>query len=243
MSYYDIEKNFGAIRTFTKYPELNTILQKVEQHNPRSLSEIIYSPLSFGVSKLMIEENPDLVPRLRSSAFVKLSKIFFTDKPNDGKDYIQIIGLGEKNKRVRRYVRKDYIEDKGGTLNKYTLLMAHVSGVGNFGEKLTFGTVAEPGVGYLQTFMGIGKFDNESEANNVQKYIQTKFARTMLGILKATQNCPGPTWKYVPLQDFTDKSDIDWSVSVKEIDRQLYKKYGLSEGEIAFIEEKVREME
>ena len=37
-------------------------------------------------------------------------------------------------------------------------------------------------------------------------------------------------------------SDIDWSQSVAEIDKQLYAKYGLSEAEIAFIESKVREM-
>lgn len=50
-------------------------------------------------------------------------------------------------------------------------------------------------------------------------------------------------WKYVPRQDFTDKSDIDWSVSIANIDKQLYKKYGLSEEEIAFIETNVKEME
>ena len=54
---------------------------------------------------------------------------------------------------------------------------------------------------------------------------------------------PKSVWKYVPIQDFTENSDIDWSVSVSEIDKQLYKKYGLDEKEIAFIEEKVKEME
>lgn len=45
------------------------------------------------------------------------------------------------------------------------------------------------------------------------------------------------------MQDFTAESDIDWTLSVAEIDRQLYSKYGLEENEIAFIEEKVRAME
>ena len=65
----------------------------------------------------------------------------------------------------------------------------------------------------------------------------------MLGILKITQHNPGPKWKYVPLQDFTSRSDIDWSKSVHEIDLQLYKKYKLSKAEIKFIEEKVKAME
>ena len=73
-------------------------------------------------------------------------------------------------------------------------------------------------------------------------YLQTKFARAMLGIKKATQHNPRSVWQYVPLQDFTPASDIDWSKSIPEIDRQLYAKYGLDEAEIAFIESHVKEM-
>ena len=65
----------------------------------------------------------------------------------------------------------------------------------------------------------------------------------MFGTLKITQDNNKDTWRNVPLQDFTSNSDIDWSQSVADIDKQLYKKYGLSESEIAFIEEKVQAME
>ena len=64
----------------------------------------------------------------------------------------------------------------------------------------------------------------------------------MLGVLKVTQHNPKETWKYVPLQDFTPASDIDWSKSIPEIDRQLYAKYGLDAAEIEFIETHVKEM-
>ena len=64
----------------------------------------------------------------------------------------------------------------------------------------------------------------------------------MLGILKITQHNDRDKWKYVPLQDFTPNSDIDWSKSIPEIDRQLYVKYGLSQEEIDFIESHVKEM-
>lgn len=46
-----------------------------------------------------------------------------------------------------------------------------------------------------------------------------------------------------PLQDFTSDSDIDWSQSVADIDRQLYAKYGLDDEEIQFIESHVKEMD
>ena len=65
----------------------------------------------------------------------------------------------------------------------------------------------------------------------------------MLGILKVTQNGNKPVWRLVPLQNFTSSSDIDWSKSVHDIDQQLYKKYGLNQEEINFIETKVKEMD
>ena len=65
----------------------------------------------------------------------------------------------------------------------------------------------------------------------------------MLGILKITQHNPKATWTFVPNQDFTLSSDIDWSQSIENIDEQLYKKYNLSQDEIDFIESKVRAMD
>ena len=84
--------------------------------------------------------------------------------------------------------------------------------------------------------------NNKDETENYMKYIKPKFARAMLDTLKVTQDNPRETWLNVPLQDFTTNSDIDWSKSVSEIDKQLYKKYGLSADEVEFIESKVREM-
>ena len=64
----------------------------------------------------------------------------------------------------------------------------------------------------------------------------------MLGILKVTQDNSKEVWRYVPLQDFTQHSDIDWNQSVADIDRQLYAKYQLSDEEIAFIERMIKPM-
>ena len=59
---------------------------------------------------------------------------------------------------------------------------------------------------------------------------------------KVTQDNKKAVWEFVPLQDFTENSDIDWSKSIPEIDRQLYAKYKLSSDEIEFIESHVQEM-
>ena len=65
----------------------------------------------------------------------------------------------------------------------------------------------------------------------------------MLGILKTTQDLTPQKWKYVPIQDFTSDSDIDWSQSIHGIDQQLYAKYALTQDEIDFIESHVKEMQ
>lgn len=99
-----------------------------------------------------------------------------------------------------------------------------------------------PGEGATDTFISIGFFLSNTESLNTIKYLKSKFCRTMLGVKKATQHTAKAVWEFVPLQDFTSASDIDWSRSVHEIDLQLYKKYGLTDEEIQFIETNVKEM-
>ena len=90
--------------------------------------------------------------------------------------------------------------------------------------------------------MSIGCFQSFEEAEALLKYIKTKFLRVLLGIKKVTQDNSQSVWDLVPIQNFTDHSDIDWSQPIPAIDRQLYAKYGLTEEEIAFIETKVQAM-
>jgi len=111
------------------------------------------------------------------------------------------------------------------------------------GEILSKPLIGEVKIGFTQSFIAIGRFSSKKEAEHCLKYIKTRFVRTLLGILKVTQDNPPEKWRYVPLQDFTSKSDINWSGTVEEIDRQLYKKYKLTKAEIKFIETHVKAME
>ncbi len=83
---------------------------------------------------------------------------------------------------------------------------------------------------------------NELSATNLCKYFTTKFARFQHSVGKASQDATSKTFKFVPLQNFTSKSDIDWSKSTVEIDKQLYTKYKLTQEEIDFIEEMIKPM-
>ena len=74
------------------------------------------------------------------------------------------------------------------------------------------------------------------------KYIKSKFARMMLSALKKTQHTTSRKWKKVPIQDFTENGSIDWTKPIADIDQQLYRKYGLDEDDIGFIENTAQSM-
>jgi len=237
----DAEREFGPIGTFTAFPELNSILHKVRPDSIHSLNGIIAPALSFKLSPLMLREHPDSLDRLRTSCFETLSEIFFETKPRDRHVYIQMLGI-LANKRTYRWVRRDYLTDSYNRLDKYKVVLPKSNGSGVFGESLSSPLVGEPGIGVTQSFITIGAFESRNEAEACLKYVKTKFVRALLGILKITQDNPPEKWKYVPMQDFTPASDIDWSRPVPDIDRQLYAKYGLSAPEIEFVESRVRSM-
>ena len=89
----------------------------------------------------------------------------------------------------------------------------------------------------------IGATLNKSIAENIYKYMKTQYVRFLMLIAMSGFGLSKNVFIFVPLQDFTSSSDIDWSQSISDIDKQLYKKYNLSEEEINFIETNVKEME
>ena len=175
-------------------------------------------------------------PSIAPSAFSRFPTFFTDEKPDDNSEYVQIYGRIE-NDRGYKWFKRDYLSAPSG-FDKFKVIIPNANGSGAIGEVLS-----TPLVGFAETFISIGAFDTQIEAENCLKYVKSKFARTMLGILKVTQHNPREKWVYVPLQDFSPQSDIDWSQTSAEIDAQLYAKYGLSPAEIDFIEEKVRAMD
>lgn len=94
----------------------------------------------------------------------------------------------------------------------------------------------------FETYLMVGPFDTWAEAENVEKYINTKFFHLLVAPLKISQHATQSVYRLIPLQDFTLSSDIDWNKSVAEIDQQLYAKYHLSKEEISFIESMIKLM-
>ena len=83
---------------------------------------------------------------------------------------------------------------------------------------------------------------DENSAKNLEKYFKTKFLRYLHSLFKSSQDATSKTFELIPLQDFTVKSDIDWSKSINDIDQQLYEKYNFSADEIEYINSKIKDM-
>lgn len=226
ITYRDTTKNFGAIETFSLFEELNYILKKVKSVGEKSLMDIIYNQNKFKLDVLYSDYH-SLKSIISSDGKEKrmtsgcITYDCFHDNEED--EDIKILGVS-KNKRVYKFINKKYVEMDNTNINGYKVIVPANNGSGAIGEVLSTPLIGTPLIGYTQTFISIGNCNNQSEAENILKYIKGKFSRTMLGILKITQNGKKPVWKYVPLQDFTSNSDIDWNTSIANIDKQLYKK-------------------
>lgn len=247
ITYKDWESDYGAIQVFSPYESVNKILHRVIA-NPsfKSLKDIIVTSFAYHFTKDMYIDNPNLDGRaskghkydIQSNAFSVFSEVFFENRPEG--DYIRFLGRNDNN-RCWRFIKRKYVTPVVN-LDGYKVFYSKATGNGQFGEILPEAILGNPGDGSTVTFMSIGNFATQLEAKNCIEYTKTKFARALLSVLKVTQdNTPGK-WLYVPLQDFTLSSDIDWSGSISEIDQQLYKKYCLTDDEIDFIEKNVKEM-
>jgi site-specific DNA-methyltransferase (adenine-specific) len=87
--------------------------------------------------------------------------------------------------------------------------------------------------------------EDKNELLNVAQYIKTRFFRFLV-YLKCDSGMVGHSayrFSAVPLQDFTSNSDLDWSQPISDIEQQLYKKYNLTDEEIAYIEKTIKPME
>ena len=247
ITYHDDSCEFGAIQVFTKYQELNSIMKKAApQKDSDSITSIIFTQNRFDLETIY-KEHPEVKAcigsdgrdrRFRNNTFDKVP-LFSEQKRNDSD--IAVIGV-IKNKRNWRFISKRYVDQNHENLEFYKVIVPRANGKGIISDVLSSPIVIGPKQAYTQTFIGIGAFKTNIEAENALKFIKSKFSRALLSVLKVDQHNEKDTWRKIPLQDFSGSSDIDWSKSIHEVDLQLYRKYGLSVEEINFIETNVKEM-
>ena len=246
ITYHGSNKILGPIGVFSPNRELRSIADKLSSITKiENIISFIYLQNRFNLNNLYTDyphfksiiSSNGKERRIVSSSFEKITA--FTENAESKSD-VKILGL-IANRRLFKWIQRQYVEDNGN-LDSYKVLLPKSNGKGELGESLSTPIIAQPNTGYTQSFIGFGAFDSKEEAEAMLKYLKTKFVRIALGILKITQDNPPERWAYVPLQDFTPSSDIDWSKSIAEIDEQLFDKYGLEEKEREFIRTKVKEM-
>jgi len=133
------------------------------------------------------------------------------------------------------YVSKAEIEQNRHWVDKYKVYITMAYGAGeDFPHQIiNIPFLGLPNTCCTETYVVIGPFEDKKETENVISYIKTKFFRFLVLLKKNTQHAAAKVYQFVPLQDFSHP----WT------DEMLYKKYGLTQEEIAFIESMIRPME
>ncbi len=140
------------------------------------------------------------------------------------------------------------ITDRENILNKYKVIITYAMSGGNKpsseGNYQIISSLQILGSNEVctETYLVLGAYNSKSEAENLRKYVCTKLLRFLMLQALTSIHITKDSFIFVPLQDFTSKSDIDWNRAIPEIDKQLYKKYNLSKEEITFIERMIKPM-
>jgi hypothetical protein len=224
------ETNIRSLRTddseiFNRHWKSLSIINKIKNSNKfESFQNYVSSRRPFGLD----------------GNITKNDKIFRLVK-NGLKNPVICYG---KSKKIG-YLDKEEITFNKKWIDKYKVFTSYANNIGTELNDDNFNSfVGQPGTICTETYIVIGanlELDNNS-ALNLTKYFTSKFARFMHSLSKASHHGTSKTYKFVPLQNFTSASDIDWTKSIQEIDIQLYAKYGLTDEEKEFIESMIKSM-
>ncbi len=214
----------GESEIFVRHNEAVSIIEKLNANgNFESFSEAISPLRPFGFRGYFVND------------------INFRNETKGLKTPIICYGKGMKIGYVERteiVIRKNWIDN-------YKVFTPRANNIGTeLNDNNLNSFIGKPGTICTESYIVVGadlSLDKIS-ANYLSNYLSTRFVRFMHSLAKASQDATSKTYKFVPLQDFTEKSDINWSKSIPEIDQQLYTKYGLSQDEINFIESMIKPM-
>ena len=216
-------------KTVIRDPRQQSIIEKVSKVNFKPFSLIVSSRNPFGFNADLFN-NPERYPDITLREFPQL-------------DCCRVYGVkGIKGgaKRIQAYIQSQNINKSLDSIDKYKIFFSKAY--------MTTSTVppalimGNPGDICTETFLKIGDFTDEITMLNCCTFIYSKFCRALLFYNRSSLNISQETFDLIPLQDFSIESDINWSQSVADIDRQLYTKYNLTEDEIAFIESMIKPM-
>ena len=247
--YYLIDKQYNGLCNYTLHADGGTITAS------RDLSEfdiIIRHPITASIVKKIISANANnstVDTIISNDTPFGISSNPKSSKKNpmhvyEIEDTTHNTMLFHIEKLVRKieYIDKQLVTKNKQDIDKYKVFIPGAGGSGTDSYVLGKPEFASRNSVCSQSYL-YAAFDNEIQAKNFIKYIGTRLFRLLVSAIKISQSAPNRAYRFVPMQDFSDDSDIDWSVSVPDIDKQLYAKYKLSPDEISFIETMIKSME
>jgi len=202
--------------TFIRYNEAISILHKVQKLGEESFANIVSANDPFGFDLRVENSYVRIKPQYKNQPFKNSALFYYYGWRKDG------IG----------YINKDAIKKNIEWVDKYKVYVPKAWGIGNVSKDWIKPFIGDPNSCCAETYLVIGPFDKKSIAENVISYTQTKFFHFILALIKISQESRRKIYSFVPMQDFS----VTWS------DEKLYKKYNLTQEEIAFIEKMVRPM-
>lgn len=205
--------DLGSIKTLIRHKEMRDIVCKVESHKEITLDTQVSNTAPFGFKRAY-----------RGSTCR-------TDRED-----IRLISSD-----YNTFVSINDISKNRELVNKYNVYVGYNQTFNN-GELSSVG-ILKPNEVCTLTYILVGNFECLADAENCEKYIKTRFVRALIREVTSTLGVTAKNYRLVPVQNFTSSSDIDWSQSITDIDRQLYKKYGLTDAEIQYIEKTIKAME
>jgi site-specific DNA-methyltransferase (adenine-specific) len=204
--------------SFVRFNEAISILRRVQKPKENSFANIISANDPFGFDVRVENSYKRVQPKHKKEPFKDAVKFYMNGWQRNGIAYIGKSGISKNVQWVDDY--KVYISKAYGERGSFPY---RVISRPFFGEKNTCCT---------ETYLVIGPFSTKKKAENVMAYMETKFFRFLVLLIKNTQNAMKKVYSFVPMQDFNE----EWT------DAKLYKKYGLTKDEVAFIDSMVRPM-
>ncbi len=195
----------------------------------KSFSDIVSRRTPFGIHKDLFN-SPERYPNSN-----------LQEAPFDSSILIYgVKGIKGGAKRVIGYIDRSIVTKNVESINLYKVCFTTSFSTDAVNPPLPI--KAGPGEICTETFLLVGPFQSEQEQVNCLKYMDSMFFKILLYFGRGTMQVTKTSFRFIPLQDFTLDSDIDWTQSVADIDQQLYKKYGLTKEEQQFIETMIKPM-
>ena len=181
------------------------------------------------LDKVQTKDEPTLGSRVSSQKPFGL-RTFFHGKPDSKrlKNPVKLFG----SQKVTWVERSD-IPTNVAWIDKWKVLMTRVQGTSAAVETkfLSKPIIAEPGAACTESYIVAGLFESEAEARHYASYLRTRFVRFLVSLRKPTQDAARGVYGFVPDLAY----DQEWT------DAKLYKRYDLTQDEIAFIQSQVAE--